>query len=163
VPLHRAGADVELRCDLRVGPPLGGEPGDVRLLGGEFEECVDASPAGGLARRRQLVTRLVGEPVGAHGDEHVVGGVQVGPGVDAAVLATQPLPVEQMGAGQLGTQLGAAEAVDRFAIQVLGGRPPDQRTAARFHTEAEVRPAGVGELGQAVDRVDGEQQWRSHL
>src|SRR5690242_12585673 len=49
VPLHRARADVELRRDLRVRPPLGSEPGDVLLLRGQLDDGVDAASASGLA------------------------------------------------------------------------------------------------------------------
>ena len=51
-------------------------------------------------------------------------GIRAGPqllaGVCVAVLAAQPFAVEQVGADEIGPQLGAAEPVDRLAVQVLG-------------------------------------------
>ena len=41
--------------------------------------------------------------------------------VDAAMLTPQPLAVEQMRARELGPQQGAAQPLDRFLIQALGG------------------------------------------
>ena len=42
-------------------------------------------------------------------------------GQDAAALAAQPLPVEQVAAGQFGAGAGAAEAVDGLTVAPLGG------------------------------------------
>ena len=42
-------------------------------------------------------------------------------GVEAAALAATPLAVEQMRAGELHADAGAAQAVDRFAVEAVGG------------------------------------------
>ena len=64
--------------------------------------------------------------------------------VDAAVLAAQPLAVEQVRAGELGTQPGPAEPLDRLAVQALGGLAvAQQRPRARLDPE---RPVGAARL-----------------
>ena len=40
--------------------------------------------------------------------------------IDAAVLAPQPLAVDQVGAGQLGPDAGASQPLDRLPVEVLG-------------------------------------------
>ena len=40
--------------------------------------------------------------------------------VAPAELATKPLAVEQVGTGELGPQLGAAEPFDRLGVVMLG-------------------------------------------
>ena len=88
---------------------------------------------------------------------HVACGAQVDAGVDATVLAAQPFSVEQVGAREFGAESGAAEAVYRFAVQILGGvRFGDQRPGARLHAQAEVGSAGPGEFRQMFGRVGGE-------
>jgi len=49
-----------------------------------------------------------------------VGGTQLLPGVSAAALAAQPFAVQQVGAGQLGTGTGPAEAGYRLTVEALG-------------------------------------------
>ena len=53
--------------------------------------------------------------------EHLVRGAQLLAGVDAAVLAAQPLAVEQVRAGERDADAGAAEPLDRLAVEPLGG------------------------------------------
>ena len=98
-----------------------------------------------LARGEQLMPGAFGERVGAHGDERLVRDPQLLASVDAPALATQPLAVEQAGAGELRTQPGAPEAIDRFAVQALGGLALRQQRA-RPRLDAE-RPVGVAVLG----------------
>jgi hypothetical protein len=47
-------------------------------------------------------------------------GAQVGAGIQAAALAAQSSAIEQVSAGELGAEPGAAEAVDRLVVQILG-------------------------------------------
>ena len=61
----------------------------------------------------------------------VVRGAQLRARVDAAILAAQPLAVEQVGAGELGTQPGAAQPLDRLAVEALGGSPSLSRARER--------------------------------
>ncbi len=62
----------------------------------------------------------LGEPLDTHGGQHLVSGPELRAGVCTAVLAAQPFAVEQVGAGELRTEPGAAEPVNRFAIEALG-------------------------------------------
>src|SRR5438094_7688353 len=55
-----------------------------------------------------------------------VGGAQLLTRIDAPALAAQPLAIEQMRAGEFGTEPGTAQPIDRFAIEVVGGRTVDQ-------------------------------------
>ena len=52
--------------------------------------------------------------------EHLVGGSKVLAGVDAAVLATQPLAVHEVCAGEMDGDTTALESFDRLAVQGLG-------------------------------------------
>ena len=72
----------------------------------------------------------------------LVGGAQLLARVDAAALAAQPLAVEQVGAGELGAQPRAAQALDRLAIQALGGLAFAQQRARAGRDPQ--RPVGVG-------------------
>ena len=120
VVLDRARADEQPRADLGVGEPLVGQPRDLGLLGGQRFAGLTGSRVGGsrgaladgLAGSRQLAAGPLGEPLHAHRVQHAVGGAQLLPRVHAAALAAQPLPVEQVTAGQLGTEPGAAQVVD---------------------------------------------------
>src|SRR6266487_1025100 len=70
---------------------------------------------------------------GAYRVEQQVGGVQLVAGVDPAVLAAEPLTVEQVGPGELGPQLGAAEPLDRLGVALFGLLAfADQRSRARL-------------------------------
>ena len=71
--------------------------------------------------RKQLTPGSVGECV--HSDRHelVVGGTKLDTCVDPAVLAAQPLPVEEMGAPELRPEPRSAQPFDRVAIRALGG------------------------------------------
>jgi hypothetical protein len=84
-----------------------------------------------------------------------VRGTQLPARVDAPALAAQPLPVQQVRAGQLRPQPGPAQPVDRLAVQLVGGRPAaQQRPAARLEAQPEVGPAGgLGRLRQLLQRA----------
>ena len=56
--------------------------------------------AGGLAGGQQLAAGPLGERLDAHRRQHLVGGAQLLARVDAPVLASQPLAVEQMARGR---------------------------------------------------------------
>jgi hypothetical protein len=51
-----------------------------------------------------------------------VSGTQLFACVEASALATQPFAVEQMRSSELGAYSGTAKAIDRFAVQAVGGR-----------------------------------------
>ena len=86
----------------------------------------------------------LGERLHADRGEQVVGGAQLRARVDAAILAAQPLAVEQVRAGELGTQPRAAEPLDRLAIEPLGGLAlAQQRARARRDARAPSRSAAT--------------------
>ena len=157
MPFHRAGADEQLGADLRVGVARDGEPGDVRLLGRKRGGRLDRALAHRLAGGRQLVPRAFGECLHAHRGQHVVSGPQLLTGVCAAVLAAQPLAVEQVRAGELGPQLGAAEPADRLPVQTLGRLAlAQQRTGTRLDAQPEVGSAGLSDVRKPFERPGGE-------
>ena len=108
------------RADLGIGAPVSGQPGDVLLLRGELGVRVDLASADLLAGGEQLPAGAFGEGLGADRGEQVVGGAQLVAGVDPPVLAAQPLAVQQVGAGEVGPQRGAAEPLDRLGVAPLG-------------------------------------------
>src|SRR5215470_18544196 len=116
-----AGADEQPGGDLPVGQVLGDQPGDLLLLGGEHLRGLGAARAGPLAGGAQLGPGPGGERRHAHLIEHREGGAQLVPGVVTAVLVPQPLPVQQVSTGNLGTPPTTAEPVDRLAVTALGG------------------------------------------
>ena len=77
--------------------------------------------AGGFPAGRELPPGPFGESFHPDLVQHLECGAQLFPGVGAAVYAAQPFAVEQMGAGQLGAELGAAQPVDRLGVPALGG------------------------------------------
>ena len=61
--------------------------------------------------------------------EHLVGGSKLLAGVDAPVLATQPLAVHEVCAGEMDGDTSALESFDRLAVQGLGSRAVAQQRA----------------------------------
>src|SRR5262249_29716368 len=119
VPLDCAPADEQLSSYLRVGVPVPGEPGDLRLLGSELVGRIDYELERGIAGGEQFTPGPLRESLDAHRGQHVVGGPQLVAGVRAAALAAQPLAVEQVCAGQFRADSGAAEPLDRLAVLQL--------------------------------------------
>jgi hypothetical protein len=75
-------------------------------------------------------------------------------GVDPAALAAQPLAVEEMGAGELRTQPGTAQPLDRLAVQrVGGGAVAYQRPGARLDAKREVGAGRLGRLPKSLQRI----------
>jgi hypothetical protein len=121
VPLDGAGTEEEPRTDLRVRQAVASEPGDVPLLRSQFVTRLVGPPADLLARGQQLLARALGERVDSHRRELIVGGAELGARVDSAILAAQPLAVEQVRARQVHAHLGSSEVVECLPIQPLGG------------------------------------------
>ena len=103
VPLDGARAEEEPRPDLRVREPVAGQLGDLVLLRGQIVVRLDGPFADPLARRQKLLLCALGERLHANRVELVVAGAELGARVDPAILAAQPLAVEQMSACELGT------------------------------------------------------------
>ena len=107
-----------------------------------------------LAGGEQLPARPLGEPLGTHRRERVERRAQLLAAIDTTPFATQPLPVQQLGPGELGSQRGAAEPVDRFGVALLGGLSLGQQRP-RACLEAR-RPVGTGDgrgLLQSPERI----------
>jgi hypothetical protein len=83
-----------------------------------------------------------------------VGDTQLLARINAAVLAAQPLPVEQVRPGELRTQPRTAQPIDRFAVQAVGGRAvAQQRPGARLDAEPEVGSGGLCRLRQPLEGI----------
>ena len=87
------------------------------------------APGRGLAGGQQLAAGALGERLGADPAEAVVGGSKLLARVDAPVLATQPLAVEQLGAGEVDHATGAREPLDRLAVEGLRSSSVAQQRA----------------------------------
>src|SRR5260370_25210119 len=98
MPFDGPGAEEYLGPDLHVGAAVAGEPGDVRLLGGELADRLDRPLAHRVAGGQQLTPGPFGERLDAHRGEQAVGGPQLGAGVPAPVLAAHPFAVPAVGA-----------------------------------------------------------------
>jgi hypothetical protein len=110
-----------------------------------------------LARRLKLLTRALGERLHPDRGQHLVGRAQLLARVDPAILAAQPLAIEKVRAGELRTEPGAPQPLDRLAVKIVGGRPgAEQRPAPRFDAERELSAAGLRRLSQSLERVFGE-------
>ena len=153
MPFDRPGADEQLDADLRVGVPVTGEPGDLRLLGGEVAGRLGGVLAQGFPGGQQLAPGPLGEPLDTGRGQHLVGGPELIARVHAAALAPQPLAVEQMRAGQFHADTGPAEPLDRLAVQPLGGLViAQQRPRAGLDAE---RPVGAGGRGHLLQTAQG--------
>ena len=107
---------IQLGADFWVGSSLQSETGYLLLLGREVIARVLSSLADCLARRPQLMEGTFGERQHPDFSEHVVGAAELVSCIHAAVLATQPLTVEQVRTGVLGPERSPAEAFDGLAI-----------------------------------------------
>src|SRR5258705_9371808 len=120
VPFDRPRGQEQLGADLPVGQARPGQPGDLGLLRGELVVRGDGALADGLAGGPQLAAGPVGERLHADLGGHLVRGAQLRPRVGPPALAAQPLAVDQVRAGKLKTNAGAAQLADRLAIPGLG-------------------------------------------
>src|SRR5262249_55099446 len=120
VVLHRSRADEELRADVGVGETIPGELGDLRLLGREHATRLVGTGPGSLPRCLELPPGALGERLGPGMAEHLVCGSKFVAGVDAPVLAAQPLAVDQVCAREMDGDPRAPESFYCLAVQELG-------------------------------------------
>ena len=120
VVLDGARADEQLAADLRVGVPLRGEPGDLRLLCGEHVARLDGAFARRLAGGEQLAAGSLGERFGPDPIEHLVGDSKLVARVETSVLASQPLAVHEASAGLVHDDPGVSEPLDRLEVVGFG-------------------------------------------
>ena len=124
---------------------------------GELAVPGGGARAGGLAGGPQLAAGPLGERLHADLSEHLVRGAQLRPRLGPPALAAQPLTVQQVGAGELGPNAGAAEPADRLAVPALGVLAvAEQRPAARVDPLPPVGLADAGRLGQSAERAGGQ-------
>jgi transcriptional regulator with XRE-family HTH domain len=152
VPLDRTAAQVQLGADLGIGQSVAGQPGDLRLLRRELLYRVRRTLVDRRPGRQQLSPGAFGEGVGPHPSEHVVATAQVLPCVHSSILPTQPLPVEQVAAGQFGCGPAAAEPINGLAIQELGAVAVGHEGAAAG-LDAE-RPLGSTDAGTVPEPAE---------
>jgi len=96
MPLNGPRTEEEPRTDLRIRQAIAGQACDLSLLRGQVVAGLDRPLAHLLACRLKLIACALGEPLHPDRDEHLVGAAQLLARVDPAVLAAQPLAVEQM-------------------------------------------------------------------
>ena len=72
-----------------------GQPATPR---GQVVSCLDGAPARGFTGGKQLTGGSIGEPAGADGGEHVMGGPQLITRIDSPVVAAQPFTINEMAA-----------------------------------------------------------------
>src|SRR4051812_34183056 len=154
MPLNGPRAEEEPRTDLRIRQAIAGQACDLPLLRGQVVAGLDRPLAHLLACRLKLFTCALGEPLHPDRDEHFVGAAQLLARVDPAVLAAQPLSVEQMSPGELGTKPGPCQSLDRLAMQALGTLTlAHECPAARLYSPAPVGGAGRGGRYHALERT----------
>src|SRR3712207_9533175 len=101
------------------------------------------------------MARALGEGRDPQRAERLVGGPQLGAGVDGAPLPPQPLAVEQLGAGEFDADGGATESVEGLQVESLGGGPPAQQGApARLDPEGPIRSAGPRHRRELLHRSE---------
>jgi len=148
VVLDRAGADEQPRADLRVRQALPGQPRDLRLLGRQLNGRLDGPLTRGLPGGLQLTPGPFGKGPDTHRVQHLVGRAQVLPRLNTAALAAQPLPVQQVTAGELGADPGPAQALDRLAVAGLGLGAAEQGTDPGLDPQRPVGGQYPGPFGQ---------------
>src|SRR3954452_7917734 len=154
MPLDGTRAEEEPRTDLRIRQALTGKRSDLSLLRGQVVARLALTPARLLASRLKLSACAIGESLHTDRPELVVGGTELDTRVDTAILAAQPLPVEQMSPGELRTQPGAAQPLDRLAMQAIGTvAVAHECSAARLDSQAPVGVAGRCGRHHALERT----------
>ena len=143
-----AGGDLRVRRPVRASRAIWASCG-VSWSRGSAVRVRTVSPVASSSRRARSANA-------SHADrgEHVVRGAQLRPGVGPPALAAQPLAVEQVRAGEVGPEAGAAKPVDRLAIAALGVLAvAEQRPGTRVDS---LPPVGAGRCwspGQPAERV----------
>src|SRR3954451_7262434 len=153
MPLDGARAEEEPGPDVRTRQALAGQTRKLPLLSGENVARRDGPLAHFLPRRKQLPSGPLAESLRPDRRELVVGGTEFDTRVDPAVLAAQPLPVEQMSSGEVRTPPGPCQSLDRLLMQALGPLTLAQECpAARLDPPA---PVGAGGRGGRHHLLEG--------
>jgi hypothetical protein len=86
-----------------------------------------------------------------------MGYVQLFAGLGAAPFPAQPLPVEQVGTGQLGANASVPQPLDRLLVAALRRRAfTEQRTDPGLDTQRPLRRDRLGAFGQPLQRGLGQ-------
>src|SRR5277367_2314381 len=107
MPLHRTRAEEQPRTDLRVRKPITRKLGDLPLLRSQIIACLDRPLARSLTRSQQLFASPLSEAFHPHRREHVMREMKLSASVDPPPLPAQPLAIQQMRAGECGTDPAA--------------------------------------------------------
>jgi hypothetical protein len=125
VVLDSVRADEQPGADLGVGQAVTGQPRDLGFLSGKLLAgrvgSLGYALVGGFPGSHQLAAGPFGEGFHADGGQQVAGGAELFASVGAAVLAAQPLAVQQVSPSQFRAEPGPAEPVDRLPVQALRG------------------------------------------
>jgi hypothetical protein len=152
VILDRPRADEQPGGDLRVGQAVPGHPRHLSLPGrqrrpgpGRSWGGLDGPVGHGLTRVAQLTAGPLGERLDPDRLQHVVRRAKLLTRLVAAALAAQPLPVQQVSAGEHRTHAGPAQPGDRLAIQAVGDFALGQQRRDRVSIPSpqSVQPARV--------------------
>ena len=130
VVVDRARAEEQLGGDLSVGQALRDEASDLEFLRRQLVKRGWVALACSLARRAKLGLGTLRERRGAEAAEHLERSSQVHTGVLTATLASEPLPVRELGSCALkwGQRLAA---LDRFVEGFAFGACSKDRLATR--------------------------------
>ena len=154
MPLDGPGAEEQLGPDIGVRETLARESGDLLFLWRELVACLGAALSDRLTGGDQLAAGALGKPLHADGAEHLVSRTKLVACVGPTSLAPQPLPVEQMRAGELGTEPGRPEPLDRLAIETIGVLAvTQQRPRTRQRAQRPVRAGRPRQLNQSIEGV----------
>src|SRR5262249_40047045 len=100
MPFDGTGAQIKPGRDFRIGQSFPDQPGDLGLLGREFDRGADRAFARGFTGRPQFLRGTTGEALDSHRREAVVRGAQLRSCVYPPVLPAQPFAVQQPGSTQ---------------------------------------------------------------
>src|SRR5262249_42029803 len=87
----------------------------------------------------------------ANSDKHLVRYPELVARVDTALLATQPLSVQQVRACELRTHRRTAKPLDGLEIELFSHRPVEQRGRSTLDAD---RPIGAGRFGPSPQACD---------
>ena len=139
-----------------VREPLGRQARDLGLLRGQLVPRLDAALAHRLSGGLQLALSALRERSRSHLREGLVGCSQLLASIDAAVLAAQPLAVEQLGARGLDAKAALTQQRDRLPVEIVCVVTlADKGTRARLDAARPRRAARLRLLAERVDRPAG--------
>src|SRR5215469_12254784 len=154
VPLDGVRADEQLGTDFVVREPTARETRDMCFLGRENVVRCDGAFADRRACGEQFASSTLRERLRPHLSQHLVGDAQLNSGVDAAVLAAQPLAVDQTGPGELHPDVRIAKQLDGLTIQSVRERPVAHQSTNLGRGAASPRgPGGLGHVTDCLNRL----------